>query len=152
MVLIVVGFKRGKRPPWSTDSLVAALTAVRKGHLSTYKAAAHYGIPRRTLRNHLEARYFGIEKSPVRNAVFTREQEREFVNHVIQFSELGIPITPKMLRIQAFKFCQELNIPNNFNEESGLAGKGWLRLFLRRNPDLEKLKSSYSTQGPHELG
>lgn len=112
--------------------------------MSTYKAAAQYGIPRRTLRNHLEIGIF--KRTSGRNAVFTKEQEREFVNHVIQFSELGIPITPKMIRIQAFKFCQDLNIPNNFNEQSGLAGKGWLRLFLRRNPDLDRLKSNYMAE------
>ncbi|CAG5055326.1 unnamed protein product [Parnassius apollo] len=129
-----------KRATWSEDSLAAAVRAVRNG-MSTYKASAQYGIPRRTLRNHVKNGK--ITKRLGRQTIFTSDQEKDFVKRIIKFSQLGIPLTPKMIRIQAFAFCQKFNIPHNFNEQSGLAGKGWLRLFLKRNPEMAKRKAQF---------
>ncbi|CAH2091012.1 unnamed protein product [Euphydryas editha] len=132
---------RRKRATWSEENLIAAVNDVRCGRLSTYKASAQYGVPRRTIRNHLKSGI--LHKSLGRNAIFTKEQEKDFVNRIIKFAEIGIPLTPKMIRIQAFTFCDKYNIANNFNKTTGLAGKGWLRLFLQRNPNLAKRKVQF---------
>lgn len=126
-----------KRATWSEDSLVAAVRDVRSG-LSTYKASRRHGIPRRTISNHVHNEK--IIKHLGRHAILTEGQERDLVSNIIKFSELGtIPITPKMIQVQAFAFCQKLNITNNFNKVNKMAGKAWLKLFLKRNPDLAKL-------------
>lgn len=119
----------------------AAVKDVRSGRLSIYKASAKYGISRKTIRNHLKSGV--LHKTLGRNAIFTKEQEKDFVSRIIKFSEIGIPLTPKMIRIQAFAFCEKYNIGNNFNKETGLAGKGWLRLFLKRNINLSKRKVQF---------
>ncbi|CAH0730218.1 unnamed protein product, partial [Brenthis ino] len=130
-----------KRATWSDESLRAAVNDVRSGRLSTYKASAQYGVPRRTIRNHLKSGI--LHKSLGRNAIFTKEQEKDFVCRIIKFSDIGIPLTPKMIRIQAFAFCEKFNIDNNFNKKTGLAEKAWLRLFLKRNPSLAKRKAQF---------
>ncbi|XP_046978393.1 uncharacterized protein LOC124544043 [Vanessa cardui] len=127
-----------KRAMWSEENLKAAVNDVSCGRLSSYKASAQYGVPRRTIRNHIKSGI--LHKSLGRNAIFTKEQEKDFVSRIIKFSEMGIPLTSKMIRIQAFAFCAKYNISNNFNKATGLAGKGWFRLFLQRNPNLAKRK------------
>lgn len=136
-----MSLSKPKRANWTEDSLAAAVRAVRNG-LSTYKASAQHGIPRRTLRNHIENSK--IVKRLGRHTILTPDQEKDFVRRIIKFSDLGVPMTPKMIRIQAaFAFCQKLDIPHNFNTETGLAGKGWLRLFLQRHPELAKRKAQF---------
>lgn len=53
---------------------------------------------------------------------------------------MGIPLTPKMLRIQAFAYAEKYGLKHIFNRKTGRAGTGWLRLFLKRHPDLAKRK------------
>ncbi|KAK9881249.1 hypothetical protein WA026_015367 [Henosepilachna vigintioctopunctata] len=130
-----------KRATWSDESLRAAVDDARSGRLSTYKASAQYGVPRRTIRNHLKCCI--LHKSLGRNVIFTKEQEKNFVCRIIKFSDIGIHLTPKMIRIQAFAFCEKFNIDNNFNKKTGLAGKGWLQLFLKRNPSLAKRRAQF---------
>lgn len=127
-----------KRATWSEDSLVAAVRDVRGG-LSTYKASRRHGVPRGTIRNHVHNDK--IIKHLGRHAILTEGQERNLVSSIIKFSELGtIPITTKMIQVQAFAFCKKFNITNNFNKVTKMAGRAWLNLFLKRNPDLAMRK------------
>lgn len=135
-----MALSKPKRATWSEDNLAAAVRSIRHG-MSTYKAAAQYGIPRRTLRTH--AANGIITKRLGRHTILTPDQEKDFVSRIIKFADLGIPMTPKMIRIQAFAFCKKIQINHNFNEEKGLAGKGWLRLFLKRHPELSKRKAQF---------
>lgn len=53
-------------------------------------------------------------------------------------ADVGVPLTSKMLRVQAFSFCKIKKIPNTFNDAKNVAGKKWLRLFLKRHPELAR--------------
>lgn len=44
-----------KRASWSENDLVSAVRAVERGILSSYEAAERYGVPRRTIRNHVQS-------------------------------------------------------------------------------------------------
>ncbi|KAJ2952374.1 hypothetical protein O0L34_g4658 [Tuta absoluta] len=133
-----MSLSKPKRATWTEDNLAAAIRAIRNG-CSTYKASSEYGIPRRTLRNHVSSG--SVVKRLGRHTVLTPEEENNFVERIIKFSDLGIPMTPKMIRIQAFAFCEKYNIAHNFNSNTGYAGKGWLRLFLKRHPELARRKA-----------
>ncbi|XP_046975202.1 uncharacterized protein LOC124541391 [Vanessa cardui] len=102
-------------------------------------AASRYNIPRRTLRNHLKSG--SIKRKLGRSAIFTAEQEESLVKRIIRLADVGMPMTAKMLRIQAFTFCKIKNIPNTFNNSKNTAGKKWLRLFLKRHPELARRKA-----------
>lgn len=127
-----------KRATWTEANLAAAVAAVRRG-CSTYQASSKYEIPRRTLRNHVASGK--IQKRLGRHTILSKDQEKDFVKRIIKFSEMGIPLTPKMIRIQAFAFCEKFNIKHDFNQTKRWAGKGWLRLFLKRNPEIAKRKA-----------
>lgn len=126
---------RTKRATWSEDSLIAAVRDVRNG-VSTHKAALQHGIPRWTLRNHINKEQ--IVRHLGRHGIFSEDQETDFIATIVKLADLGlIPLTPKMIQIQAYAFCRKFNIPNNFNKERKMGGKAWLKLFLSRNPDLQ---------------
>lgn len=47
-------------------------------------------------------------------------------------------MTPNILKLNVFRFCQENNIPNRFKET---AGRKWFDSFLKRNPDVARRKA-----------
>ncbi|CAG9585539.1 unnamed protein product [Danaus chrysippus] len=87
---------------------------VERGMLSTYDAADRFNIPRRTLRNHLASG--STTRKLGRSSILTPEQEAELVRRIIRLADGGMPLTSKMMRIQAFAFCKINKIPNTFND------------------------------------
>lgn len=128
-----------KRAQWTSQQMENAIKMVNRGILSTYAAAARYNIPRRTLRNHLKTG--STTRKLGRSTILTTEQEAGLVGRIIRLSDVGMPMTPKMLRVQAFSFCKINKIPNTFNDGKNVAGKKWLRLFLKRHPELARRKA-----------
>lgn len=64
-----MSLSKPKRALWTEDNLVAAMRAVRNG-TSSYQASSQYGIPRRTLRNHLKS---GVLKKKTRKKHNTKQ-------------------------------------------------------------------------------
>ncbi|XP_053604140.1 uncharacterized protein LOC128671564 [Plodia interpunctella] len=128
-----------KRAQWTSQQMENAVKIVERGILSTYAAAARYNIPRRTLRNHLKSG--STTRKLGRSAILTTEQEAGLVRRIIRLADVGVPMTSKMLRVQAFSFCKIKKIPNTFNDAKNAAGKKWLRLFLKRHPELARRKA-----------
>lgn len=121
------------RKKWTQENLVNAVSAVGNG-VSQREASRQFKVPRRTLKRYLEE---GVSvKRLGRPSLLTIQQENDFVRRIKRYAQVGLPLTPKLVRHQMFKYCQINKIPNNFNQEKQVAGKDWLRLFLRRNPDL----------------
>lgn len=129
-----------KRALWTADQLTSAMLAVQGGS-SQRDAAERFGIPRRTLRNHLQSGK--AHKKLGRPSTLTDEQEREFSNRIIRLCEIGLPLTPSLVRRQAYKFCENNNIRHPFNVAKQVAGKDWLARFLKRNPNLSKRKAQH---------
>lgn len=88
--------------------------------------------------NHLK--FEKIEKQIGRRTVLTAEQESDLASRIKRLAAIGFPLTPKVIRHQAYVFCEQNDIPNNFNKSSQRAGKDWLKLFLKRHPDISKRK------------
>ncbi|XP_064292309.1 uncharacterized protein LOC135309819 [Plodia interpunctella] len=128
-----------KRAQWTSQQMENAVKMVERGILSTYAAAARYNIPRRTLRNHLKSG--STTRKLGRSTILTTEQEAGLVRRIIRLADVGVPMTSKMLRVQAFSFCKIKKIPNTFNDAKNAAGKKWLRLFLKRHPELARRKA-----------
>ncbi|KAG5899034.1 hypothetical protein JTB14_000059 [Gonioctena quinquepunctata] len=100
------------RAKWSEGQLQAALTAIRNNE-SQQSVAQRFGIPRRTLRNHL--RSGKITKCLGRTRVLPRDQETEFASRIIRYCNVGMPLTPSKVRHQVFRFCELNNIKHKFN-------------------------------------
>lgn len=130
-----------KRALWSEDDLVAAVRAVQRGTLSTYKAAERYKVPRRTIRNHLQSG--SLKKSLGRKAILNDKEEAQLVQRIIRYSEMGLPVTPKILRRLVYKYCEQNNIKHNFNNEDKRAGKDWFKAFMKRHHEISVRKAQF---------
>lgn len=130
-----------KRALWTEENMIAAVRAVERGILNTYTASERFQIPRRTLRNHLASG--SLKKSLGRRSILDPEQEQDLVKRIIRFSEIGLPIVPRILRRLVYQFCETNGIKNNFNQTSKLAGKDWFNSFLNRNPTISRRKAQF---------
>lgn len=138
--LVIIITMSTKRALWSENDLVSAVKAVERG-LSTYKAAERYKVPRRTIRNHIRT---GILKKTLgRKSILNNDQETDLVSRIIRFAEIGLAITPLILRRLVFKFCELNHIKHNFNQSAKVAGKDWFKAFMKRHPELSKRKAQF---------
>ncbi|XP_037296959.1 uncharacterized protein LOC119190041 [Manduca sexta] len=126
-----------KRAMWSEESLRAAMKAVQEGHMTHYAAAELYNIPRSTLWDHLVSGK--TVKRTGRYPVMNTEQEEHLVGRLIDKSKTQ-KLTNKIIRREAFIMCQEWKLKHNFNLKTGLAGIDWLRMFLKRHPEISNAK------------
>ena len=135
----------GRRAQWTQEQMQNAINAVNDGELSQRDAADRFRIPRRTLRNHIKSGK--IEKKLGRSAVLTKEQEDQFSQRIIRLCEIGLPLTPILVRRSVFKFCVDNNITHPFPVAKEVAGKDWLYAFMKRNPQLSKRKAQLMNPG-----
>jgi hypothetical protein len=131
---------RHARGQWTEDNLTKAIQALQSG-LSQRVVVAQYHIPRRTLRNHLKSG--SIKKELGRKSVLSTEQEAELCKRIIRFSDVGMPVTGALLRSYVYQFCEENNVPTTFSKTSRMAGKDWLKAFMKRNPTIALRRSQY---------
>lgn len=78
-----------------------------------------------------------------RKAVFTDTQEKELGERIKKNSNIGMPLTPKIIRKQAYLFCERNNIKNHFSDKTSTAGKKWLKNFLARNKEISQRKAQF---------
>lgn len=97
------------------------MAAVINSELTQREAAIRYKIPRTTLRNHLKSGK--TTKKLGRDPILSKSQESDLVERIIKFSKIGMPLTPQVIRTQAFKFSEKQGIENSFNKQTGSAGR-----------------------------
>lgn len=157
-----------KRARWSEEQMEKALNMVNDGY-SQHQAAKLTGIPRRTLRNHLQ---LGSNKKSIgRKPILTAVQEEDLVNRILSFAEKGLPLTPRSVRRCVYQYCEKHGIENSFNNRNKCAGKmrntylpsqeiytypglvlslfdfitgrKWYLAFMKRHPNLSKRKAQF---------
>ncbi|KAL3277342.1 hypothetical protein HHI36_012693 [Cryptolaemus montrouzieri] len=98
----------GPRKQWSQIQLENALEAINEGQ-SQRAASKEFKVPRRTLKRYLNN---GLsEKRLGRPSILSVQQERDFVQRIKRYCEVGLPLTPKLVRRQMFKYCQKHSQP-----------------------------------------
>lgn len=132
------------RNSWSEESMAGAIREVLDGTMGFQKAAKSYGVPKSTLErkvkkvkvNNYSPQAAAAKKLGRYETVFTLDQEKELVKHVLLLEERLFGITLTDLRILAFELAEKNKINHSFNQEKKMAGKGWLYSFLSRNIQL----------------
>lgn len=93
-----------KRALWTSEQLLLAMNAVNGG-MSVNKASKEFNIPRRTLRNHIRT---GTSTRKLgRDTTLTALQESEICERIMRLAEVGMPLTPKVLRRSVFSYVEE---------------------------------------------
>lgn len=137
--------EKKRRGQWSEIQLKKAIKAVKRGQMSQRNAAEAYGIPRRTLRNHLKSGK--TKKVTGRPPVLNKTQEQDLSKRIIRLGHVGMPLTPKLTRKQAYEFCRVNELKNNFSDKSKTAGKKWLKGFMASNPEISVRKAQVMNRG-----
>ncbi len=136
----VAGGQPQRGQGWSEELLKAALDRVdpnSRNPLSVREAAKRYGIPRRTLRNHIKSgsqtKRFG------RKGLLGPDVENELVARIKRFAAVGLPLTGKIIRSYVHEYVEKNNIAHPFT--SSKAGEKWFQLFKIRHPDISVRKA-----------
>jgi hypothetical protein len=109
--------------------LRAALGAVERG-CPVQTTALDFDIPRTTLRSHLMG--ITLSRKRGRKPVLIPTKEDKVVKYIHSMGRLGYPMSLTELRIkvaEATQLCQ-----NPFTD--GIPGRGWLRWFRFRHPEV----------------
>ena len=108
------------------------MTAVIQHNMTQQAAAELFGIPRPTLADHLNKG--SIVKRMGRHSIMNETHEKVLVSRLIKLANSGKTVTPHVICKQAFLFCEKFKLKHNFNVETRIAGKKWLKRFLKRHP------------------
>ena len=131
---------QGHKPQWNGQQLKLAVKSVLIDGKSKKAAAKQHNIPRSTLQRRLkEMSQNGgvVEDTQIgRPCTLTAEQEEELVSIIMDMESRLYGLTPENVRSVVFSFCKKYKVENRFNADKGMAGRKWLKLFLRRHPEL----------------
>lgn len=71
-----------------------------------------------------------------RQKVFDESLEKKLLDYLLNMESRLFGLTSRDVRSIAFQLAERNNLVHTFDVESGLAGREWLRGFLRRNPTI----------------
>lgn len=136
--------RKTARQSWSEESMAGAIREVLDATMGYMRAAKAYNVPQSTLedkvrkarKESLSPNTAAIKKLGRFTTVFTSDQEKELVNHVLFLEERLFGLTLTDVRILAFDLAEANKITHPFNKEKKKTGKDWLYSFLDRHPCL----------------
>lgn len=117
---------------YTNDTLNKCLMDIKNKVRTQRDASKFYNIPRRTINYKLNDKHtspFGRPK------VFTVDEEKLFVDHIVSMSEFGFPIDKTDFRFIVKSYLDRLGRKIS-NFKNNLPGLTWTSLFLKRNPTL----------------
>lgn len=119
----------GIKSRYTQEQLDKILEEVKGGVISERQAARKYDIPRNTIRNKLKGYH---SKSVGRPTVFSEEEEKSIVRHVMSLSDIGLPISLFDVRCVAQSYLNsQARRVKQFKQN--LPGWDWSQSFLKRN-------------------
>jgi helix-turn-helix, Psq domain len=124
---------------WSQKNLASAVGDIAEKECTFGEAARKWSIPKTTLYDHVKKNNKfanGEIKTTGRRTVFSEAMESALAESIKEFAANLFGLTCEDVRKFAFEIAEKRGIPNNFDPTTKMAGKKWLRGFLRRHPDL----------------
>lgn len=125
---------------WNKDAMKAAIQAIREKKMGFLRASKTFNVPKTTLR-----RLVADKDKPLdvltsaklgRKPVLPPELEDSLVDYVLIMEAKFFGLTRRDIRTLAFQLAVQNNLPNPFSAIHQCAGRDWLRLFLKRHPNL----------------
>lgn len=129
----------GKRKQWNPKAMAYAMNAVKEKKMSCKAAAKMFEVPRTTLKDYVKSSLFPDElmkKSIGRPPIFTHKIEDILVEYCLTMETHFYGLTAGDLSRTAYQLAMKNNLPHPFSIEREKAGRKWIRLFLKRHPNL----------------
>lgn len=136
LILSSFCFRKAK---WSQTSLEGAVTCVLDGSMGIRVASRHFGIPKSTLKDHIDGRHklaMGIATHIGRPSMLPKEVEDELVMHILKCESMFLGLTRENVMQMAYQIAQKKGLSTLFNSEKQSAGKKWFKLFMKRHPEI----------------
>lgn len=133
---------KGERGKWKLEDLQKAVNYVVMYKKSEKSAANTFGVPRQTLRRHLQKVRDGngVAKVLGRPKILTATQENELVDVILDMERKLFGLTKMDVRRLAFTYCETNKIQHNFNMTNQCAGEDWMVAFMKNHPNLSLRK------------
>ncbi|XP_072384637.1 uncharacterized protein [Diabrotica undecimpunctata] len=136
--------RKTEQQSWSLVALKNAIRTVKAGEMGYLKASKVYGIPKATLIRRCKEKVTRISPDEkglgFYKTVFTKEQEEELYNYILDMEKRLYGITLLDLRHLAFQLAEKNNIDHPYNKTNKLAGLDWAYGFRKRHPGLSLRK------------
>ena len=125
---------------WTDSQLQAAIAAIDAGNrIST--VARDFDIPASSLRDHINGRT--LQRKKGRQGVLTVEEETALLHWILDMQDHAHPISVMELKSKVTEITQERWTP--FRD--GIPGRGWLKWFRHRHPELTLRSAQGSEEG-----
>ena len=116
---------------WTDSALEQAMNSITDDGMSLRQASRVYGISTSSIRDHLFGKTTSRQK--VIKTVLAPHEEIKIVDYVFQMQDLGHPLNVVELCLKVATATQTRSTPWS---ASGVPGKGWLRRFCSRHPEI----------------
>ncbi|CAH2001885.1 unnamed protein product [Acanthoscelides obtectus] len=127
-----------KRKDWNAENMAQAITLVREKQMGYLRAAKHFGVPRTTLFRLCQKNESPPEEAAAttlgRKTVLGTTVENLLVDYILTMESKFYGLTRSDVRRMAYMLAKRNQLKNPFGD-TGLAGKKWLKLFLKRHKD-----------------
>lgn len=143
------------RKTWDKEQMIKAIKMVREKKMGTLKAAKFFKVPRTTLQRLSLKTELSPEEAAAttlgRKTTLGTQLENVLVEYILALESKfhGLPRTD--LRRMAYMLAVRNNLQNTFGE-SGIAGKTWLSLFLKRHKDKLSIRRPTGTSFARVFG
>ncbi|CAH2089800.1 unnamed protein product [Euphydryas editha] len=144
-----------KRKDWNTEDMAQAIKLVREKKMGYLRAAKHFGVPRSTLFRLCQKNELSPEEAAAttlgRKTVLGTALENILVEYILTMESKFYGLTRSDVRRMAYMLARRNQLRNPFGD-SGLAGKKWLKLFLKRHKDKLSVRQPTGTSFARTFG
>lgn len=143
-----------KHRDWSPTKMTKAIEAIRSKKMGWKKASKEFSVPKTTLMRLSNIKY-GTPQEAVnvkrgRPTVLAKIMEDELVNYCLAMEASFFGLTRADLRRMAVQLAERNNINHPFKNE--MAGKKWVKLFLKRHKSKLSERKPCATSYSRALG
>lgn len=124
---------------WNEEDMERAISAYRNGDMGFNQCCRQYGIPKPTLKRHLDSKNVKANdgtKAMGRHTTLPPVVEQQLVDHIKKLEACLFGLTITDVRKLAFLIAEKNGIPHVFNQEKQIAGKKWYYSFMKRHKDI----------------
>lgn len=123
-----------KRKMWTSESMAAAVDAVKQEGKTLRAASRLYNVPLETLRRRVTGSV-ELDCKPGPKTVLSKEEEDRLVEYCVEMADRGFGLMREDVMRLAFQIAERTK-PHDHPFKDGLAGRGWYEGFRSHHPNL----------------